>query len=385
MDCYDSWYYYMPTRVVFGAGMSKTVGKEAKGLGATRAFLVTDQGVHRAGVTAGPLQSLREAGLDPVVFADVEEDPPIATVERGLELFRESGCDLVVAVGGGSPMCAGKAIALRATNPGSLRDYEGFDRYDIRPVPTIAVPTTAGSGSEISQVFVISDPERKAKMAIGGRLGFPVVAILDPDLTMNLPYWQAIVSGVDALTHAVEGYVGLRASPFSDCLATEAVRLIFQNLGPAASTADKQAKCQMLIAASLANMACGNAKLGLGHGTSDPLCANYHWPHGYCNGLMLPFVMQFNMPAAPERYITLAEVMGEVPPLGRPRPEAAIEAVQRLYRLVGFPRRLPDDVKPEALPQLAQEGYDNPVSHTNIRTFTYKDVLGLYEAAMRGW
>ncbi len=385
MDCYDNWYSFMPTRVVFGAGTSKTLGKEARALGATRVFLVTDRGIQQAGVTDAPLQSLHEAGYDPVTFADVEEDPPVQTVERGLALFRETRCDLVAIVGGGSPICAGKAIALLATNPGSLYDYEGFDKYHHAPAPVIAVPTTAGSGSEVSQAFIITDPNKNMKMAIGGRLGFPQVAILDPDLMMTLPYWQTVVSGLDALTHAVEAYVALHASPFSDAPALEAVRLIFKYLGPAASTSNKQAKFQMLIASTLANIAGGNARLGLGHATSHPLCIKYHLPHGYCNGLMLPFVMEFNMPAAPDRYVTLAEAMGEVPPIGRPEPYWAIKGVQQLYRELGFPRRLPDQVKPEAFPSMARLAFDYPGSKTNIRRFTYEDIVGLYEAAARGW
>lgn len=225
-------------------------------------------------------------------FTDVRQNPDVACVSRGVEAFRAAQADLVVAVGGGSPMCAAKAIALIATNGGTIRDYEGFGKVSQRPLPTICLPTTAGSGTEVSAVTIITDEKRHIKMAIGSPLAFPPLAILDPELLLTLPFRQAAASGMDALSHAIEACLTTQATPLTNALALGAIRLMGENLVRAAKTRDLEAKGACLLASSMANMACGNARLGLNHALTWPISSLFGVPHGLANGIMLPYALE---------------------------------------------------------------------------------------------
>jgi alcohol dehydrogenase class IV len=391
----DSIYQYlMPTKIVHGPGSTARLGNEARLLKGTKALIVSDAGVQAAGLLAPVLDSLREAGLEAIVFVDVPADPDIEVVRQGTALGLEAGCDLVVAVGGGSPMCAGKSIAIVATNGGSIRDYEGFGRVKVRPWPVIAIPTTAGSGTEVSAVTILADKERRIKMAIASPLTYPPVAILDPALLVSLPFRQAVVSGIDALCHAIEAYLTSQATPLTDAIALRAVEMLSANLLRAASTRDLASKDACLLGSSMANIACGNARLGLTHALGWPVSCLYDVPHGVANGILLPYVLEFTLPAAVERMAQLGAAMGngaEKPPAGSREQQAAqfIHSVKRLLVNCSFPRAFdPKQVDPAGIPQMVgmlKEGVYALFSQVNLRPAAPADMTALYERAFQGW
>jgi len=308
---YDQIYsFVLGTVIRHGYNSAAQVGAEVKRLRAKKVLIVSDKGVSGAGLLDPITQSLEGARVPFVVFDDVEVDPGTATVHKGVKLLQNEGCNIVVVVGGGSPVCAAKGIALVATNGGAITDYEGIGKYKRPPLPVIAIPTTAGAGSEVSPMFIITDESRNYKMSVGGPACYPTVAILDPFLLRNIPFWPAVNAGLDALTHAVEACWTNLSTPFTDSIALGAISLMMENLAPMVLTGDLEAKNKQLLASTMANVACGNARLGLVHALSQPLGA-YHLAHGYANGIMLPYVMEFNLPACEEKLAAMAIAMGE--------------------------------------------------------------------------
>jgi alcohol dehydrogenase class IV len=346
--------FFMPTRIVHGLGSVAALAAQVSAAGAARAMVVTDKGLTAAGITARVTAGLDDGGVPYVVFDDVEEDPGVRTVSAGVEVFKREGCDLVVALGGGSPMCAGKGIALVAANGGTLTNYEGFNKATDRPYPVIAVPTTAGSGTEVSKVTILTDEARNFKMSILDERTYPEVAILDAELMASLPEWPALVAGMDALAHALDALWSVGSTQFSDGLATEAAATIFRDLAAAAGTDDLAAKQRMLEASSIANVALGTALPGLAHVLSQPL-GRLHLSHGLATGIMLPYTMEYNIPVAAHKIAPVARLLGE----SGDDQELASALLQRLWDLmtsVGFPTGLdPAVVTDEELPVLVEQ------------------------------
>ncbi len=385
MEKLDSFNYFLPTKIIAGNGCSKQVAAEIKALGATRVLLVTDEGVRLAGATLIAEESLNVGGTMYEVFDQVEIDPTIATVNMGYTLAKEIGCDAVVVVGGGSPICVGKAIGLLLANGGSIRDYEGMNRPVQTPAPVVVCPTTAGSGSEVSPYFLINDEDNHYKMSFYSPTYHPRVAILDPQLLKTLPYWQAVCSSMDALAHAVEAYSTVKASPVSDALALQAVRLLYSNLLQAAATPCLEARLNMLIGSSLANMACANAGLALAHAASFGL---YELPHGYACGLMLPFVMKYNLPVMVDRTANLAVAMGgDVYSKNRRElAESALDLIKRLYTDAGFPTHLKETDSPrDKIEEMVERTIAAPQTSLNIRSSRKEDIKKLFEWAYKGY
>jgi len=379
--------FYSPTHLIFGWGASARTGAEAKRLGGKRAFVVTDPRVHAAGLTSGPLESLRNAGLETVVFADCVVDPAISTVETALDLYLSEGCDVIVVIGGGSPICLGRAVALRATNRDkSLRAMEGMNLFAALPKPTVLVTTTTGSGSEVSPVFIITDAERMVKMNIGGRGAQATVSILDPSLLKSLPTEQILATGMDAITHSLESFLSNRASLITDALAIRSLKTLWAHIGPAAFAVNNmESRGQMLVASIMSVQASGSARLGLVHATSDQICAFHHVSHGMSNALMLPTVMEYNLPAASEKFAELAQAAGESVSDGAGAPEAFLRAIDRLYRRLGLPTKLPDAVDPSSFEDWADRTLENPLFTTTIRQPTKREIVELYARAKAGW
>jgi alcohol dehydrogenase class IV len=348
---------------------------------------VTDQRVHGAGVTKEALDSLRAAGLHTVLFADCEVDPGISTVERALDLYRSEDCDVVVVIGGGSPICLGRAVALRATNRDKdLRAMEGMNKFSARPKPTVLVTTTTGSGSEVSPVFIITDPDRKVKMNIGGFGAQATVSILDPSLLTSLPADQVITTGMDAITHSLESFLSNRDSPITDALAIRALRMLWTHIGPAAfSVNNQESRGQMLLAGIMSVQASGSARLGLVHAMSDQICAFHHVSHGMSNALMLPTVMEYNLPAAREKYKDLAQATSDTAGNDARAPETFLYEIARLYRRLGLPTKLPDVVDPASFDDWADRTLENPLFATTIRQPTKPEIIELYHRAKAGW
>lgn len=379
--------FTMPTQVYYGVGCAARVGDEAKRLGGRKILLVTDEIIQQAGCLRDIISSLEQNGLQYSIFNQVPVDPTVETVAAGTRVLQNEDCDLVVMVGGGSVLCAGKGIAIVATNGGSIRDYEGTEKFRNQPLPMIAVPTTAGSGSEVSPNFNITDAERNYKMTIRGRGVYPQVALLDPLLLTTLPPWQALVSGMDALTHAVEATWTVEANALTDCIAFEAIKLILENMAVAAFTRDLEAKGKMLLASTMANIACGNAKLGLVHALAQPL-ASYHVAHGLANGILLPYVMEYNLPVWEDKLVQITVRLDEAH-RGLTRTELierGLRAFYRLYELVGFPDRLPQEkVTEEEIPRMVQQAKTRPQWRYNIRRATDDDLARIYKRAFIGW
>jgi alcohol dehydrogenase class IV len=380
--------FTLPTRIYYGYNSINLAGGEAKKCGMQKILIVTDKGVQSAGVITPLLQVLEAAGLAYDIFDDIPEDPGTQVVDKGVELLKRTGCNGVVIIGGGSPLCAGKGIALLAANGGSICDYEGIEKYKIPPLPVVAIPTTAGSGSEVSASFIISDESRNSyKMTIRGYHCHPDVAILDPLLLRTLPPHQFIISGMDALTHAIETMCTNQATFLTDTIACEAIRLIMKNIAAAAYTDNLEAKGEQLLASTIANIACGSAKLGLVHAMSQPL-GSYHLAHGLANGILLPYVMEYNLPACEGKLSRMAEVMNTAKPgmNSSERAMAAVAAVKELLRKIDFPDRLPHDVVPKTeISRMARIALGRPQVKFNLRKAGEREIAAIYERAYQGW
>ncbi len=305
----------LPGRAIFGPGSSRQIGEEVRRLGATSVLLVTDEFM----LSSGPAEQLEEAidvaGLRCTVFADVQPDPTDVNVAAGLEAVRASEPDVIVAIGGGSVLDAAKMIAVLVTNTEPVRDYRGYHQIPNAGLPLIAIPTTAGTGSEATRVAVITDSGQDEKlMILDGNL-VPAVAIVDYELSATMPPALTAFVGIDTLTHGIEAYVSTLANPITDALAISCVRLVGENLERAWSDGrDLEARAGMALAAYAGGAAFANASVGLVHGMSRPIGAVFHVPHGLSNAVLLPTVTRFSLSGRLERYAELSHVLGFAAP-----------------------------------------------------------------------
>jgi len=384
--------YLAPTRLLYGPGTLSQLGQEVKNMGGSSVLIVSDQGIARAGLLEGVIEPLSQAGIPAETFIDVPVDPGVACISQGVELLQALQADLIVGVGGGSPMCAAKAIALVATNGGTIRDYVGFGQFSQSPLPTVCIPTTAGSGTEVSAVTIITDEEQHVKMAIGSPLAYPPLAILDPELLISLPFWQAAASGVDALSHAIEACLTTQATPLTDALALGAIQLLGENLVHAASSRDVIAKGACLLGSSMANIACGNARLALNHALTWPISSLFGVPHGLANGVMLPYTLEFVLPEASEAMARVAVAMGENPS-SAPAAQLAqrgLDRVKALLTALEFPTTFaPDQLDRTRIPEMAdmllQPGIYSLFRQVTLRVAGREDLIELYERSLAGW
>jgi alcohol dehydrogenase class IV len=371
-----------PTRVLTGPGGVEALGAHAAGFG-SRALIVTDAGVRQAGLVAPVEESLEAAGVASAIYDDVASDPSIQAVEGAVALIEDQAADIVVAVGGGSSIDAAKAAAVVASRGGSIRDYEGFDRVLGPTMPLIAVPTTVGTGSEVTRGAVISDKESHRKMVIVDDGLYPRLAVLDPRCVAQLPGPIAAATGMDALAHAVEGYTTTGATPLSDALCLAAVRMVGRYLRPAVA-GDPEALYQMLQASCLAGAGFHNVGLGLAHALSSVVGGHYPVHHGVATGLFLPHVMRFNLIASTARFADIAEALGEVRGERSERAFAALapEAVVQLMEDLGVPTTLREVNVPEsAFAQIAEEALDQIDRPGNPRRNTRDDLVALCREA----
>jgi len=378
--------FTMPTKIIHGFGAIKQTPDECKRLGIKKAILVTDEGLVKAGVPKEITSILEGAKIPYVIYDKVEEDPCMKTVHEGERLRQSEGCDGVIILGGGSPLCAGKGIAVLGTNGGKIGDYQGVGKMKVAPLPIIGIPTTAGSGSEVSPTFLLTNEEKNTKMAIGSDLGYPPTAILDPNLLRSLPTRQAVWSSLDALTHAVESLYTNLSTPLTDAVALRAIQMMFRSLAPAAFTDNMAAKSEQLLASAMANISCGNTKLGLVHAFSFPF-GNLHVPHGLACGLMLPFVMEYNLPSCREKFAEMAIAIGESPHQSEDvLADKALERVKKLYVEVGFPTRVTEkEIPREKLDQVVKETAGTTQMKFNVRRANEKDLLWIMERAYKGF
>jgi choline dehydrogenase len=370
----------VPTRLVHGAGAVSRLADLVHELGVTKPLLVTDPGVAAAGLSDRALDQLPGA----IVFDRVRPNPDIALVDEGAALYAESECDGLVAVGGGSSMDTAKSIGVVATHGGSIADYEwGRDPITSRVPPLVAIPTTAGTGSEVTLWAVITDHDRKIKFNVGGtRLIGPHVALIDPELMLGLPPAVTAATGMDALSHAIECFTCDYHQPFNDAVALQAIELVARWLRVAvADGSDLEARTQMAHAATLGGMAYGTESAGAAHAMSQSAGGVHDCPHGALTARVLGPVCEFNAPADPERYARIAQGLG-VDTSGLEALEAAQGGVEELYRLtddVGIPTMVELGFSEDEIPMLARIAFEDPQTIGNPREV---DVAG-YEAIYR--
>jgi alcohol dehydrogenase class IV len=353
--------FRMPTKVMFGVGMLKKVPDLCKEQGYSRIFIVTGSTSTRK---SPHLQELLAAmaglSMTTQVFSDVEADPSIETVDKGAMAMREFGADAVVAFGGGSPMDAAKSMSLVSANGGSIAEYMRAKKtFAKRGVPLICVPTTAGTGSEVTASAVTTDKVTKEKIGIGHDFQMPAYAIIDPLVQASMPPSVTAATGMDALTHAIEAYVALKANPISDGLALTAIRLIAENLRVACANGENvEARSNMALASLIAGVSFTNAGLGAVHGIAHPVGAQFGISHGLANGIILPYVMEYCLMANYPKFREIAIAMGEdVAGLTiRDAASYAVGAVEELKQDVGIPVALEEvGVPAEALESIVKD------------------------------
>src|ERR687887_1252946 len=364
--------YETPTRLVHGIGAIAQVGSEARALGMTRPLVVTDQGIVKAGLLDEALAPLREAGLDPVVYDQVRANPDIGLVDAGGEYYRSERCDGLIGIGGGSSMDTAKSIGVVAVHGGSILQYEyDHDPIERRIPPMIAVPTTAGTGSEATLWAVITDPDRKIKFNVGGTpLIGAHVALVDPELMLGLPPAITAATGMDALSHAIECYTCDYNQPFNDAVALLAIELVGRWLRVACEDgANLEARTSMAHAATLGGLAYGTESAGAAHAMSQSAGGVHECPHGALTARVLGPVCEYNAPAAPERYARIAQGLG-VDVRGVPSLDAALLGAEEVYRLtedVGIPTMEELGFSEEEIPMLARIAFDDPQTIGNPR------------------
>jgi alcohol dehydrogenase len=303
--------FNIPSSVIIGGGASAELLPQLRRLGAKRVLVVTDAFMVKSGVVARLLSPLQESGMEVAVFDGVQPDPTVQNVRDGLALYRSSGAEAVVAIGGGSPLDAGKAISILTTNPEPLADYMGYHKIPKAGAPLLAIPTTAGTGSEVTKVAVITDTERDVKMMILDQHLLPVVALVDYELTLSMPAPLTAHVGVDTLTHGIEAFVSRKASEMTDPIALSCIRLAATHLVKAwEEPGNLAAREGMMLSATQGGMAFANSSVCLVHGMSRPLGLLFHIPHGLSNAMLLPAVTRFSLAGAEARYATVARTMG---------------------------------------------------------------------------
>lgn len=337
-------FFPVPTDIHFGCGMVRSLPERIKSAGGTKAFLITDPGVRAAGVLDEVTRPLEKAAIEFAVCDRVKPDSGSALIDETVAELKRSECDAVIGIGGGSSLDTAKAVAALATNPGPALSYAGLHKVRNRPLPMIAIPTTAGTGSEVTLWSVFTDDTRSVKVAIGSTLIYPAVALCDPELTLDLPPLVTAATGMDALAHAIECYTNNACQPISGALALKAIELIGRHLRSAVLNGrNLEARYAMMLAAGMAGIAMNPTRLGLAHALAMPLGSwGLRIPHGIVLAVTLPAVMEFNYVAEPDRFVDVARALGEsVDALSRMEAAGrAVSAVRSLARDIGIPSGL---------------------------------------------
>lgn len=375
--------FVCPTRMEFGPGVLAKLPAAIESLRGTRVMLVTDPGVAGAGLLSR-VTAVLEGRYTCTVYDRVPSDPNTDAIEEIYRQARSQAVDCLVAVGGGSAIDAAKGASCLMGNGGSLRSYGGVDKVPGRGLPLIAIPTTAGTGSEFTIFAVLSDLKDEIKFTISSPYIAPDVALCDPEMTLTLPPRVTAATGMDAMTHAVESFTSRIATPVTDVLCLEAIRLLYRYLPTAVNNgADLEARSRVMLAASLAGMVMNDAYLGLSHAIASPLGAHFHIPHGMANAVMLPHVMEFNYMASPVKYARMAEAMG-IPAGGGLYEDArsAIAAVRQLTALCHIPPTLREvGAKEELLEQVARDALLSIQLRFNCRSADVDQICDLVKKA----
>ena len=369
-----------------GAGAIKDIVPEAKGRGFKKALVCSDPDLIKFNVTSKVTGILDEAGLSYEVYSNIKPNPTIENVQQGVEAFKKSGADYIIAIGGGSSMDTAKGIGIIIANPdfADVRSLEGVAPTKNKSVPIFAVPTTAGTAAEVTINYVITDAEKNRKMVCVDPKDIPVVAFVDPDMMSSMPKGLTAATGMDALTHAIEGYITGGAWELSDMFHLKAIEIIARSLRAAVNN-DPKGREDMALGQYVAGMGFSNVGLGIVHSMAHPLGALYDTPHGVANAIILPTGMEYNAPVTGEKYREIARAMGVEGVDDMSQEEyrkAAIDAVKQLSKDVGIPTDLKEIVKPEDVDFLSQSAYDDACRPGNPRETSVDEIKKLYLSLM---
>ena len=384
----DPFSFSVPQNICFGWGMLDKLPDMARELGAKKVFIVSGPHLDKSGLVARCSESLMAAGIESDKFTETEANPSTETVERAMGEFKKSGADIIVAFGGGSPLDVAKAVALLGKYGGRITEYEGVGKVPGTVIPMIAIPTTAGTGSEVTSFSVITDHSRNYKLTVGSTFLLPEKVLLDPELIMTVPKNTAAYCGVDAMVHALESYISLAASPFSDMMALKALELIGGNLKVYVADRKNHDAAEAMLQGSLfAGIAFSHARLGNVHAMSHPVSAFFDVPHGLANAIILPTVVEFNALADCGKYYEIYRRISPGPvSKDQVRSEMLIEEIRSLNHSLGIPGSLWEvGVDEDKIPEMAVDAMKSGNIAVNPRSTTIDDIEELYRISCRSY
>jgi len=385
METKKSRVFKMPSVVITGRNSSQEVGRVIKKINCKKGLIVTDRNLANTKILASVKASFVSAEISCEIFDQIVTEPITDYVEQGLNIYKKTKCECIVAVGGGSSIDTAKAISVLTSNSGLIQDYEGLNKISTSGAPLIAIPTTAGTGSEVTTTTIITDTKRNVKMLLISPFLLPYAALVDPLLTVSMPRKLTAATGIDALTHAIEAYTSVKAQPLSDIFALSAIKLLAGNLRQAwANAYDLKARDSTMMGAFQAGVAFSNSSVALVHGMSRPLGAYFHIPHGLSNAVLLAPVIEFSIPGNPQKYGQIAKTMGEkIKDLTVDEAAARVsKAVSKLVEDVEIPTLSELGIKKgkleEVVAQMAEDSIASGSPGNNPRKATKKEIIELY-------
>jgi len=380
----DGFSFSVPQNIIFGWGAMEKLSENAEKIGGNKGFIISGPHLKKIGMVDKCIEALGKNGIICESFTDTEGNPSTDTVDKATKKFLESGADFIIAFGGGSPLDTAKAVAVLGTYGGVITDYEGVGKVPGQVVPMIAIPTTAGTGSEVTSFSVITDHSRNYKLTVGSEYLLPKVTILDPELITSVPERVAASCGVDAFVHALEAYLSLAASPFSDMMALRAMELIGKNLLEYIDNRkDKSASEAMLMGSLFAGIAFSHARLGNVHAMSHPVSAFFDVPHGLANAILLPTVVEYNEETNPEKYYDIYCCLSRKPILKEAfAPHMLVEEIRAMNSKLGIPDNLKSvGVTSDKLETMTDDAMKSGNIKVNPRHTSREDILNLYKKA----
>ena len=375
--------FFTPNHLVFGEGTAKSIGGYLSKLNSKRVLIITDRGLVEAGLVDRIKKHIDEKIDFSLIFSEVKPNPTIRNVHRGVEIVVNEEIDTLVAIGGGSPIDAAKAISALVTNKGSILDYElGKEEFSLPGLPLIAIPTTAGTGSEATMASVILDEESNRKFDIVSKYMTPVFSLVDPETTYTLPASMTAYTGMDALTHAIEGYTAALANPITDAIHLQAITQLWNNLEKAVQNGNnKESRHKVMLGSMMAGIGFPNSGLGAVHGLSYALGCHYHLGHGLANAILLPYVMKYNQPVAGGKFIEICNALG----FKNPNQDTLITELLSYERRIGIPLLKTCNVDSNEFPQMAEESMgDFSNCNTNPRPVSVAAAVEIFTSALKG-
>lgn len=377
--------FSIPQNIVYGKGCLTKLPSILEKIIKGKVLIISDRGLEKLGVVQKITDILQENGIDNDVFLDVEANPSVETVNAATEIFKKSGAEVIIALGGGSPMDVAKAVGVLAKHGGEITQYEGADKVPDKIVPILAIPTTAGTGSEVTAFSVITDRSRNYKLTVFSYELIPSYVLLDPELIMTLPKAVAASTGIDALVHAIEAYLSLAASPFSDSMAEKAMEMIGKNIRSfVANSNNEEAAGSMMLASTFAGVAFAWARLGNVHAMAHPLGGYFNIPHGVANAILLPTVLEYNALADNGRFEKIYNYVKECKGIATNFvPQLLVDEIRKLTSILGIPKTLSEiGVTEDMIPNMAIDAMKSGNIAVNPRKTTVSDIEMLYQKAL---